>query len=424
MRYPFAVWLVGCALVLGCSRATQEQAPAAEGRETPADAPWAATVSPLDVPATGQAAEPHLTSSSRGVILSWLEHRDTMATLKFAERSNGAWSPAREVASSDNWFISGADVPTVMRLADGTLVATTYPATDPLIEAYDLRLTYSRDEGRTWARPIAPHHDGTMTQHGFATLFEMPEGGLGMVWLDGRDQELNKSDPEGGAMALYYGRFDGAWTQTAEEVVNTRVCECCQTTAAMTDDGPVVAFRDRSPREVRDIHVTRLEAGKWTPPRPLHVDGWQIEACPVNGPALAARGRTVAAAWFAVTDDEGHAYAAFSSDAGRTWGDPVRLDDAVAMGHVDVELLEDGAAVASWVEFVNQRAQIRIRRIEPSGRRSVAHTIAGTGDGSVAGYPRLVTQDGELVLAWTETTAGGIQSQQVKAAVVQTKGGS
>ena len=41
----------------------------------------------------------------------------------------------------------------------------------------------------------------------------------------------------------------------------------------------------------RDINVTRLEQGKWTPERPLHVDGWQIDACPVNGPALAAGGR-------------------------------------------------------------------------------------------------------------------------------------
>jgi hypothetical protein len=187
----------------------------------------------------------------------------------------------------------------------------------------------------------------------------------------------------------------------------------------MTDEGPVVAFRDRSPREVRDIHVTRLEGGTWTQPRPLHVDGWQIEACPVNGPALAARGRNVAAAWFAVTDEEGHAYAAFSTDAGRTWGDPIRLDDAVAMGHVDVEWMEDGAAVASWVEFVNQRAQIRVRRVEPSGRRSVAHLIAGTGAGSVAGYPRLAAANGELILAWTETSGGGVSSQQVKAAIVR-----
>lgn len=419
MRYPVLTWLLAAALAAGCSRAQQEQAPEARTEERPADLPWSAVAEPLEIPATGQSAQPHLTASDRGVILSWLEHSDTTATLKFSERTNGTWSPARTVTSSDNWFVSGADVPTVMRLSDGTLVATEYPATDPLIEAYDLRLRWSRDEGKTWSRPIAPHSDGTMTQHGFASLFELPDRGLGLVWLDGRDMELNRTDPEGGSMSLYYATFDGSWKQTAEELVDTRVCECCQTTVAMTDNGPIVAFRDRSPREVRDINVTRLENGKWTQPRPLHVDGWQIDACPVNGPALSARGSAVAAAWFAVTDEEGHAYAAFSTDAGRSWGEPIRLDDAVAMGHVDIELLDDGAAVASWVEYVNQRARLRVRRVEPSGQRSEALTLAGTGEGYVAGYPRLVQQGGEVIVAWPETTQDGVRSQQIRAAVIR-----
>ena len=36
--------------------------------------------------------------------------------------------------------------------------------------------------------------------------------------------------------------------------------ECCPTTAAMTADGPIVAYRDRSPEEVPDIYITRLDA--------------------------------------------------------------------------------------------------------------------------------------------------------------------
>src|SRR5688572_17214003 len=221
-----------------CSR-DEAPAPVAENAAAPKDAPWAVTVEPLQVPATGQSAQPNLTVTANGVILSWLEHADSKATFKFSDRPEaasgaaGGWSPARTIASSDNWFISGADVPTVMRMSDGTLVATAYPATDPLIEAYDLRLSYSRDEGKTWTRAIAPHHDGTKTQHGFATLFELPDSGLGLVWLDGRDQELNKTDPDGGAMGLYYASFDRNMKQTAEEIVNARVCECCQTTVAM-----------------------------------------------------------------------------------------------------------------------------------------------------------------------------------------------
>ena len=100
------------------------------------------------------------------------------------------------------------------RLADGTLVAQWLKSVDPLIEAYDLMLALSRDGGRTWSPPFSPHHDGTRTQHGFASLFPWPDPerpGFGVVWLDGRDQELNTTDPEGGSMALLAARFDARW---------------------------------------------------------------------------------------------------------------------------------------------------------------------------------------------------------------------
>ena len=418
-RRPVAVaaCVVLLSLTAACGR-SEEAPPQPATAVAPQDSPWNAAIRPLEVPVAGQSAYPHLASSSRGVILSWLETVEATATLKFSERTGSGWSPVQTVGSSDEWFVSSADVPTVMRLSDGSLVATTYPATDASIEAYDLRLSYSRDDGRTWSRALSPHHDGTTTQHGFASLFELPGRELGVVWLDGRDQELNKTDPEGGSMGIYYTTFDADWQQSPESAINTRVCECCQTAGAVTDDGPVVAFRDRSPREVRDINVARLEGGQWTQPRPLHVDGWQIDACPVNGPALSARGRNVAAAWFAAPGDEGRAFAAFSSDSGRSWSEPIRLDDGASLGHVDIEMLDDGSAIASWVEFTTQRAQLRLRRVQPSGGRSTPIVLAGTGEGYVSGYPRLARQGNEVVVAWTESDQTGRMSQRVRAAAV------
>ncbi len=389
-----------------------------------ATAPWI-DVQPLPTPAAGSSAQPQLTASSRGTILSWLEHSGSTATFKFVERTATGWSVARTIASSDNWFVSWADVPAVIRMREGTLVATSYPATDASIEAYDLRLSYSKDDGASWSRPIAPHHDTTKTQHGFATLVELPaEAGLGLVWLDGRDQELNTTDRDGGTMGLYFTSFDRQWKQSAETVINTRVCECCQTAAVIASDGVLAAFRDRSPREVRDINVTRLENGAWTPPRPLHVDNWEIESCPVNGPALSARGSQVAAAWFTLQEDKSRAFVAFSQDGGRNWAEPIRLDDEATLGHVDVELLDDGSAVATWVEFAGQRARFSVRRVEPSGVRSPAVAIAGASGGRVSGYPRLARQGDELLFAWTESAGGdggegGGAGQQVKAAVAR-----
>lgn len=52
--------------------------------------------------------------------------------------------------------------------------------------AYDVRLARSTDNGQTWMTSFTPHRDRTQTEHGFASLFQMPGAGLGLVWLDGR----------------------------------------------------------------------------------------------------------------------------------------------------------------------------------------------------------------------------------------------
>lgn len=134
----------------------------------------------------------------------------------------------------------------------------------------------------------------------------------------------------------------------------------------------------------------------------MHADGWRVPACPVNGPALSARGKQVAVAWFNAKDDQPKSFAALSSDAGRSFGAPVRLDDQASLGRVDVEILPDGSAVAAYMEFTDQRAQFRVRRVSPDGSKSAPITIAGMTGNRSSGYPRMVLDGDELVFAWTE----------------------
>jgi hypothetical protein len=107
-------------------------------------------------------------------------------------------------------------------------------------------------------------------------------------------------------------------------------------------------------------------------------------------------------AWFEAPEDDGHAYVAFSNDRGRTFGKPVRVDDAASLGNVGLTLLADGAAAVTWVEFDNG-GRFRVRRVEPSGARSAATQIAG-GDGRyVSGIPRIARVGDRLLFAWSET---------------------
>src|SRR5918993_559306 len=67
-------------------------------------------------PASANSGQPQLSTSSRGVILSWIDRTGESAALKFAERTATGWSEPRMVASGTDFFVNWADVPSVMRL--------------------------------------------------------------------------------------------------------------------------------------------------------------------------------------------------------------------------------------------------------------------------------------------------------------------
>ena len=376
----------------------------------------------VETPAAPGSAQPQLTVSDRGVLLSWIERAGDVATLKFSERTATGWTGPRTVASGTDWFVNWADVPSVVRLEDGSLYAHWLQKSGADTYAYDVRLARSTDDGRTWTSSFTPHHDGTKTEHGFASLFQIPGAGLGLVWLDGRGMKSEGHDGHGSAgdMSVRSATFDPGGRQLTESAVDLRVCECCPTAAAVTSEGPIVAYRDRSAGEIRDISLSRYVNGQWTEPAVVHQDNWQINACPVNGPALSASGRRVAIAWFTAKGEQGHAYAAFSSDAGASFGSPIALDDFSALGRVDIALLDDGSAIAVWIEFQEGRAHFKLRRVEPSGAKSPTVTVSNLAASRASGYPRLARAGNELVFAWTESS----QPSRVMTAVATVPGRS
>ena len=380
----------------------------------------------IATPAAANSAQPQLSVSKRGVLLSWIERSGDLATLKFSERTATGWSPARTIASGRDWFVNWADVPSALRLPSGALVAHWLQKSAASTYAYDVRLSYSLDDGKTWSPSFLPHHDGTPTEHGFASLFPIGDG-FGLVWLDPSTRAAERGARSGQAvshadhgsehMLLHYARFDAKWQEVENTVIDARVCECCPTAAAVTSEGIITAYRNRSDEEIRDNYVARLVNGKWSAPQPVFNDNWKIAACPVNGPSLSANGRSVVMTWFTAANDQPKVFAAFSADAGKTFSSPIRVDDNGTLGRIDVEILPDGSALAAWIEFADQKAQFRVRRIERNGTRSAPVTIAGIAGSRSSGYPRAAVANGEVIFAWTEAGEGGIL--QVRAAAAK-----
>lgn len=404
---PGVLFVLGIAVLsmLGALASARDSPGAGRAPARAGDARRSPQLVPLESPAPPGSAQPQLAVGRDGAfILSWLETDAGGRTrFRYATRTRDAWSPPVLVAEGTDFFVNWADVPSVVQLPGGRLAAHWLQKSggdSPY--AYDVRLRVSDDGGATWSAPITPHRDGTKTEHGFVSLFEAPGGALGLVWLDGRHMAAGHEGE--GAMTLRAATLDAGRRLGHEHVVDDRVCECCPTTAVRAGDTVVVAYRDRGDSaEIRDIFVSRFVNGSWTPGRAVHRDGWLMPACPVNGPSLAADGRRVALAWFTAEGNEPRALVAFSDDAGATWGPPVRVDDGVALGRVDSELLPDGSALVAWIEFAEGQSAVRARRVRPDGTKDPSFEVAGVSGDRASGYPRMARSGGTVLFAWTET---------------------
>ncbi len=357
-----------------------------------------AQVVQLVSPAGANSAEPNLSVSADGrFVLSWTEELgDESHALRFATRRSGEpWSAAGEVARGRGWFVNWADFPSVIAHPDGSLWAHWLFKSGDSKYAYDAQLARSADAGKTWSKAVVPHRDGTPSEHGFVSLLPWGDG-VGAVWLDGRN-----AGGRGGQTALMFASVGAGGQMGPEVVLDPRVCDCCQTAALRTKAGVLVVYRDRSDKETRDISSVRFAEKRWSPPRDVSADGWTIDGCPVNGPALDGAGKQVALAWFSAAKGP-RVLVAVSSDGGIGFGTPIRVDEGKPQGRVAVSLLPSGAALVSWLEGSGDAARVLARRVAPDGVKGDAILVAATTAARASGFPRMARVGAEVVFAWTE----------------------
>ena len=372
------------------------------------------TVTELATPAGDFSGQAHLAAAPDGsAVLSWLEPTtgDNMG-LKYASLAAGSdtWTQPKQLAEGDNWFINWADFPSIVPMS-ASVWAAHWLVYQEDFEGYDIVVAISPDAGATWGEPFLLNTDGTPTEHGFVTLFPLGED-IAAVWLDGRnmivDGEFTYRSSTGDMLgtSLRYARFDRDGKRLADAEIDNLVCDCCQPDVALTDDGPILIYRDRTTEEVRDIVVRRMAGGEWQPIQPLPADHWVIEACPINGPAIAADGDDVAAAWFSAVDEQPVVHYARSTDGGASFGGSTEIDAAGSFGYVDVELLDNGDAVVSWLRSSDDNLAFATRRVSPSGELSPVEPVALVDISRPLDFPQMVGVGDRVMFLWTNYAEG------------------
>lgn len=365
----------------------------------------------IDSPAQMGTAEPNLVSHEGGAYLSWLrELPDGGHALEWSRWDGESWSTPGVVHTSTDMFANWADFPSLLALSDGTLVAHWLQKSGDGVYDYDVWTRISQDGGASWSTPARPYRDTSLGEHGFVSLVKLGESRFGVFWLDGRQFGADSDTHE---MALMYTEYDGSGFRP-ETFLDRRVCDCCQTTAASTSDGLFVAYRDRSEGEVRDISYMRRIGGQWTEPRTLHPDGWEIPACPVNGPSAAVQDRAIGVAWFGLSDEQGHVRVVVSEDGGRSFSKAVRVDGGHPLGRVDIEWISEGVALASWVERIEDgRAEVRVRTVQTDLSMGPEHVVARTSASRSSGFPRMTRAGEAVLLTWTDADAKRVRVAKV-----------
>lgn len=357
---------------------------------------------PLISPTDTGSAEPYLFTDKNGLVyLSWIEKRKEQSFLKFSILDNQQWSEPLTISSGNNWFVNWADYPLLASDGASSMVAHFLEKSEMGTYTYDVKLVSSADKGKSWSTPKILHDDGKKAEHGFVSIVPYEEKYF-ISWLDGRNaaMEGGKGHEGGhdGQMTIRGAILNKAGNKLNEWELDNRVCDCCQTSAAITSNGPIVVYRDRSEKETRDISIVRLVNGQWTTPRPIFSDNWTINGCPVNGPRADALGNSLAIVWFSSPEKNSQVNLIFSEDGGATFHAPIRIDEGKGIGRVDVVMLDEKNAMVSWMEG----AVIKAMKVSSNGKKGSSIIVSSSSESRSGGFPQMTKSGDQIIFAWTD----------------------
>lgn len=287
----------------------------------------------------------------------------------------------------------------------------------------EIKTARSRDLGRTFSAPVTLQAAGAPGDRGWPAIAIDGDARLHAIWLDHRGMAANRTASaaagaaqkphvhDGVAMAQGSGLFYASLSSKAapERQLTAGVCYCCKTALAAGPGGRLyAAWRHVYPGSFRDMAFTMSRDGgrTFSPPVRVSEDGWSINGCPDDGPALAldARGG-VHVIWPTVLDGANPQGAIFyaSTRDGRSFTPRVRVPTlgGPKPSHPQIVVDRAGRTFIAWDEIVDGRRVAAVREMRnASGTPAFGDAIVLSPNGPAL-YPVLAAGDRGVVAAWT-----------------------
>ena len=359
-------------------------------------------------------AQPNLVSFNGSISLSWISTlNNDNALLHLTQLKDGKWMKPLTIAKGSDWFINWADFPA--HAINQNLILTSYLKKSSVgTYDYDIMLNLRDFSGKKIKEDFLLNTDGFEAEHGFVSIVPNKNQGFFITWLDGRNTTVKDLDGHTKPMTIRFAEITQNGDIINENELDGATCDCCQTSIAMTGLGPIVVYRDRSDKEVRDIYTARNLNGIWEEPKLLHDDGWVINGCPVNGPKAVSNSSNLAIAWFTVVNNKPEVKVSFSNNNGESFGKPIALNDSDAIGRVDVAFLNNSEIIVSYMEFDNSGTYLKIKKISTAGEVSKPITISKIDGGRGSGVPQLEILNNDIFIVWTVSENDLNQLKSVK----------
>ena len=317
------------------------------------------------------------------------------------------------MATGSNWFVNWADFP-AHAINENLILSSYLKKSDSGTYTYDVILSLQKLSGEKVKEDFLLHTDGVKAEHGFVSIIPNHNQGFFITWLDGRNTVDKDLGGHHKPMTIRFAEITNKGDIIDENERDSATCDCCQTSIAVTNNGPVVVYRDRSEKEVRDIYIVRKTNGIWDDPIPVHNDGWEINGCPVNGPKVASNSNNLAVSWFTVSSENPTVNLSFSKSNGASFGTPIKINDVDAIGRVDVAFLNPQEVLVSYIEGDDVGTYLRIKKVSIDGKVSAPITISKIDGGRNSGVPQLEILDNEAFVVWTVLKGKKNQLKTVK----------